>query len=62
MYAFPANLSPVSKEYKALVDDRVNFIKEEHPQNKGKAIPVSNAGRYYKIKISSNEKFIWVLL
>ncbi|MER2031007.1 MAG: K(+)-transporting ATPase subunit C [Solibacillus sp.] len=40
MYAFPANLSPASREYRALVADRVHFIKEEHPQSKGKAIPV----------------------
>ena len=37
MYAFPANLSQTSKEYKALVVERIQSIEEVHPQNKGKA-------------------------
>ena len=40
MYAFPANLSQTSKEYKALVVERIQSIEEVHPQNKGKAIPM----------------------
>lgn len=40
MYAYPSNLSPASKEYEAVVTERVNLIKEAHPENIGKAIPV----------------------
>lgn len=40
MYAYPANLSPASKQYESLVTERVNFIQEAHPKKVGKAIPV----------------------
>ncbi|WP_315081591.1 potassium-transporting ATPase subunit KdpC [uncultured Clostridium sp.] len=39
-YSGPSNLSPASKEYEALIQERVDMIKENHPEQDGKAIPV----------------------
>lgn len=40
MYAAPSNLSPASKEYEALVAERVKMIKEANPDMEEIAIPV----------------------
>ena len=40
MYAYPANLSPASKQYEALVAERVANIQEAHPNKVGEPIPV----------------------
>lgn len=40
MYAAPSNLSPASDEYKALVEQRVQMIKEANPEMQETAIPV----------------------
>ncbi|MDZ5000558.1 potassium-transporting ATPase subunit KdpC, partial [Clostridium perfringens] len=40
MYASPSNLSPASEEYKKIVNDRVNKIKEANPDKKDESIPV----------------------
>ncbi|ACD52932.1 potassium-transporting ATPase subunit C [Clostridium botulinum] len=39
-YSAPSNLSPASKEYEALVQERVDKIKENHPEQDEQAIPV----------------------
>ncbi|MDS0528458.1 potassium-transporting ATPase subunit KdpC [Clostridium sp. SHJSY1] len=40
MYAAPSNLSPASDDYKKLVAERVDRIKESNPQEGDKPIPV----------------------
>lgn len=40
MYAAPSNLSPASKEYEALVAERVENIRKAHPTMKDAPIPV----------------------
>ena len=40
MYATPSNLSPASEEYQALVDERVQKIKESNPDMGDTPIPV----------------------
>lgn len=40
MYASPSNISPASKEYEQLMTQRVALIKQAHPYQKGKPIPV----------------------
>lgn len=40
MYAWAGNISPSSDEYEALISQRVNEIKEAHPDMKDQPIPV----------------------
>lgn len=40
MYAVPSNLSPASKEFAELVEERVTMIKEANPDAKMDAVPV----------------------
>ncbi len=40
MYATPSNLIPASEEYQALVDERVQKIKESNPDMGDTPIPV----------------------
>lgn len=40
MYAAPSNLSPASKEYEKLIEERVARIKEKNPDAKTQEIPV----------------------
>lgn len=40
MYAYPANISPASDEFEALVAERVAMIQKMHPTKVGEAIPV----------------------
>ncbi|MEG0753488.1 MAG: potassium-transporting ATPase subunit C, partial [Angelakisella sp.] len=40
LYAVPANLSPASEEYEALVAERVERIRSAHPDRDGVPIPV----------------------
>lgn len=40
MYAAPSNLSPASEEFEALVEERVNMIREANPDMDETAIPV----------------------
>lgn len=69
MYSGPYNLSPASKEYEALVKERVDKIKKAHPEKGDVAIPVDlvtgsgsgldphisiNAAEYQKERIAQN--------
>mgnify|MGYP000612277589 CR=1 FL=1 len=40
MYAAPSNLSPASDEYEALVQERVEMIRESNPDAEEDSIPV----------------------
>ncbi|WP_274310177.1 potassium-transporting ATPase subunit KdpC [Solibacillus daqui] len=40
MYAYPANLSPASQQFEALVAERIDRIQKAHPSKEGEAIPV----------------------
>lgn len=40
MYATPSNLSPASEEYEALVAERVEMIRQAHPEKGDQPIPV----------------------
>lgn len=40
MYAWAGNMNPASDEYEALISQRVNAIKEAHPEMKDQPIPV----------------------
>lgn len=40
VYSAPSNLSPGSKEYEALIQERVDKIKANHPEQESKEIPV----------------------
>lgn len=40
MYASPSNLSPASKEYEALVQERIQMLREANPDMDEAAIPV----------------------
>lgn len=40
MYASPANLSPASQQFEALVTERIEKIQEAHPTKVNEAIPV----------------------
>lgn len=40
MYAAPSNLSPASREYKELVEERIVMLKEANPDMEEEAVPV----------------------
>lgn len=40
MYAAPANISPASEEYEAMVAERTEKIKAAHPEKDGQPVPV----------------------
>lgn len=40
LYASPSNLSPASEEYKNLVEERIQKIKESNPDMKEQSVPV----------------------
>lgn len=40
MYSSPSNISPASKEYEKLIEQRINLIRKSHPEKGDTAIPV----------------------
>lgn len=40
MYSSPANISPASKEYEKLIEQRISIIRTSHPEKGDTAIPV----------------------